>query len=146
MKQEKAVTAQTALFRRNGWVFLTHGVMPEIADVGTVQRFASLTTDHLHHVVIDDGLRCTCPGWRKHGKCWHVRWVLEYNVSADWRVGTYVLKMPTTREQAELDDRSDWEDWIDEHIAIVGTEESPHGPPTPLPDANPEGFNPSQRI
>lgn len=131
MKQKKA-KVQTALFRDKGWVFLTHDVMPEIAEVGIVQRFASRTTDHLHYVVLEEGaMDCTCPGWRKHGKCWHVRWVLEYNISEDWSVGTYVERLPLAREQEEMDDQDDWTEWLDDHIAVVGTEEDPHGPPTP---------------
>ena len=121
-----AQSARGALFQRTGWVFVTPSVLPELESFGIVQRFASSSGPYVHDVYVENGrVACSCPGWRKYAKCWHIRFVLDNSVGTGWTLGTNLVRMPTAREAAELKTPSAREQWLFGAIAIVGLEHRP---------------------
>lgn len=131
------------LFQRTGWVFVTADIFPQLEEIGVLQRFQSLRGEFVHEVRADDGVYCTCPGWRKYAKCWHVRWVLAWNVGQGWTLGTYLKSMPAPYERATMDEEGGWTGWLDENIAVVEPDSGPTArqsisrriPPTPSSSA-----------
>lgn len=106
------------LFFRTGWVFATANEYPVISDVSLVQRFRARVGDFIHDVRLDsDGLGCSCPGWRKRGKCWHVRWVLRWNFSGS-ELGRYLVRLPN-QDDAKWCLRHSWRKWFEDHVAVV---------------------------
>lgn len=109
------------LFERTGWMFVTVDVFPELEDL-PVQRFASKTGEFVHEVRDDRGLACSCPGWRKYAKCWHMRWVLGQSMGTERRIGTFLRRMPAPYESALLSRDGRWHQWLDENIVVVEPE------------------------
>lgn len=112
------------LFMEKGWLFVTASEYPALRDVGLVQRFRSPCGRWIHEVRTGEGLACTCPGWRKRGKCWHVSFVLRWNVTGS-EVGRFLTRLPNE------DDALFWKrggspaDWFEEHVAVVHCDLAP---------------------
>jgi hypothetical protein len=105
-------------------VFVTPEIFgQELEELGVVQRFASLTTDHVREVRLDDGLTCTCPGWRKYAECWHIAFVLKHNVGSNWRLGTFLKTLPSALDWQLMEGEQSKEAWLEENIAVVSVED-----------------------
>lgn len=118
--------SRQALHTKTGWIFVTATIFPGLEKTGVVQRFASMTTEHVHEVrIVANALGCTCPGWRKYAKCWHVRWVLANNFADLWTLGSWIGKWPSQVQGAEMSRNNQWASWLSANVAVVGREMRP---------------------
>lgn len=102
---------------RTGWVLAVPSEVPQLQDLDLVQRFTS-KSGWVQAVTIDrDGLNCTCLGWRNRRLCWHIRFVLRWNLSRG-EVGRFMLRRPDSDDVAWAA-RNSWDSWFAGHVALV---------------------------
>jgi hypothetical protein len=113
---------RTDLFFETGWMLATPEAYPALKELETVQRFRSRDGNWIFDVFVDSlGLQCGCPGWTKRQTCWHVRWVLRWNIDHG-ELGRFVTRLPGADEFSSGRVGVSPAQWFDHHVAVVPPE------------------------
>jgi hypothetical protein len=106
------------LFLDRGWLFVTAREYPRLRDTPLVQRFRSPCGRWIHEVRSEDGLVCSCPGWRKRDRCSHGSFVLRWNVSGS-EIGRFLTRLPNEDDALFCGRNGSWAEWFQSHVAVV---------------------------
>lgn len=120
------VETRADLLVRTGWIFAAPSESPGMSASEVIQKFKSKVGDYVHAVRLSDGsLSCTCPGWRKRGKCWHMHWVLRFSVAGGGELGRFLVRVPDDEDLDWCRRNGAFGAWFDDHVAVVPLELRP---------------------